>query len=263
MNFSRFRAFVSVSALALASSAHASGSADSSLVSVSGGIAEPSTTTAVFQNPAGLAEIKRTALNTHAFFPESAFKDGEYGGGILYGKGSGFGLTAGATYAPTPSASRAYYGLAVASQALHLSLGAAGFTPISPSGDSTFNLGVSIEPSPGVRLAATARDVSSGPDEYGVGLAVSASNDVDLVGDATFDGDYKRPAVSPGIRVGSQQAALTVSYGFRLDSKTSFHSEEIREGVALAGGIRLGTSANLQVYYNQMSKYGATLSFDL
>jgi hypothetical protein len=258
----RSLASLSFSFLLASVPAWAKGGMEDPLVSVAGGIASPSSASAVFQNAAGLAGIPKPAVNAHAFFPQDAFKDGEYGLGLLYGKG-GFGLAAGVEYQPTtPSRTAAYYGLAASAQSLHLSLGAAGRTPISPSGDSAFNLGVLVDLGSVARLGVTAIGVSGNPDEYGFGLGFAISNDFDFVTDATVDDSFDHLVLAPGVRVGSAQAALTVSYAFKVDSKTGFSSRQIREGFSVGGGLRLGSSVHWEVYYNQLAKYATSLSIE-
>ena len=235
---------------------------DGGLVSVSGGIASPVGSTAVFENPAGIASVKRLELLATAGFPAAVGDDGTYGLGLNYGK-PGFGLAGGALYSPTPKVSQAYFGLGVEASSLKTSIGISGRTPISPTGNSAFNLGVLIEPAASFQFGFTAINVGNSVDEFGFGLSTAIASEAVFVTDLTLDQHLKNPVLAPGIRVGGGEAQLSVSYGFKLSSNDPFSSQQIAEGISLGGGLKLGNSVSWEIYYHKFSKYFTALAFAL
>ena len=244
------------------------GGEDEHQLSVSGGIASPSFSSAVFQNPAGLvynSKFKGTAQATLNDFNNLY-------GGVLGGNGS-FGAAGGVGHGfQSGGSTSAFYGLGVQSDSLKIAVGLAGFTDLG-GGGSTFNAGVLLGPSEKLTLGLTAIGLNSSVREWGAGIAVRLSGVTGLILDSTVDSGLNNFAIQPGVIVGNEKAALTFSYGLGVANNTeqswstrlttSGYSRQLSGGFAAGGSLRIGSSASWQVYYNQLAKWYTAISIDI
>ena len=255
----RFLATLSLSVLPLA--AIAADRSSLGHLSAAAGIVEPAFSTAVFQNPAGLTRDSGLWLSAQSGFSDS-FKDPVILGEILYGSHS-YGAAGGLTRSTQGSGSTsAFYGLGVHVEGIRTSFGVAGTTPVSPSGSTTFNAGLRSELGSQTALAVSAYNIGSGPAAFGGGLSYAIDSGFRVLSDLSCNKSFRGWEVQPGVLVGSINAALTVSYGFSLDS-TQGRSGVLSNGLAVGGSFSIARSANLQIYYQQLSKYYAAFSWSL
>lgn len=229
------------------SSAFAKGGDDERQLSVSGGIASPSFSSAVFQNPAGLTYNSKLRGTIQAKLNDPFTLHG----GILAGNGD-FGAAAGLSHAfkKNDDSTSAFYGLGVG--ASKFALGVAGFTNLSTS-DSHFNAGLMIGPTEPMTLGITAIGIDDGVNEWGLGFAYRFQGLSGFILDTTIDEDFDHVSFQPGIIVGNPKAALTISYGFSTEDH--LHSHQLSDGLAVGGSLQLGSSVSWQLYYNQLAKY--------
>jgi hypothetical protein len=229
------------------------------LVSAAGGIVEPSYSTAVFTNPAGMTEIKELNVTLQAGSNENSLGNPTLGGGVLYGQGT-YGMGAGLLHSTAGSGStNAFYGLAVAADSIHTSFGISGETPISPTGGSSFNGAIRTAVTNDLTLALEAFDFTNGPQAWGAGISYQVATGVKLLSDFTTSSSFGDLEAQPGILVGTNDAALTVSYGFRVNSADPGLGR-LSDGFAVGGGVNLSQKVNLALYYQELMKYYAVVN---
>ena len=228
----------------------------SHIVSVSGGIVEPSFATAVFQNPAGIAYIQGFQLGLQGGGGDS-LSNPVYRGALLYGDHN-FGVTGGVSNSAQQGTgvTTGFGGFGLNIPDLKMQIGAAAFTGISPSGGTSYNIGLIFNPSDKVRLGATAVGVGA-TREYGGGLAFKLDPSFSLVVDVSVDSNFKNANFQPGFVINSQTAALTFSYG------TSPGSQEINHGLSAGVSVFLGNAVTWEAYYNHLDKFYTGLSIRL
>lgn len=223
---------------------------------VSGGIAMPATSTAVFTNPAGMVAAS-TSLVLEAGAPEF-WDSGTYRAGLQTG-GPSFGLAVGVEDRDRTrnDSVLAYYGLAVGVPTFSLGLG--GRTGLSNSSGTSLHAGALFNMGSTAHIGLTARGLDDGVSEWGAGVGFEVGSGVDLVIDAAADDDLKNPEVKPGIKVTGGPAALTLSYG--TDSRQQF-----ADGFTAGGSFQFSGGNLLEVQYNaggELSKYFACLTLRL
>jgi hypothetical protein len=223
---------------------------------VSGGIAMPATSTAVLTNPAGMMGAS-TALVLQAAAPE-VWDNGTYRGGLQTG-GSSYGVAAGiqAGSVNSTTVSKAYYGVAVGTE--NFSLGLAGKTGISNSNGTVLNAGLLFGIGSTAHMGITARGIDDGINEWGAGIALGLASNFDLVFDAAANSDLRNLEMKPGIKVSSDQASLTMSYG-------TGDRQQFADGFSAGASFSFASSNVLEIQYNaggDLSKYFAafTLGF--
>jgi hypothetical protein len=223
---------------------------------VSGGIAMPATSSAVFTNPAGLLGASTAVVLQAAapdFWDNGTYRAGMQTGGASYGVAGGIEDRDLGNNDPLYG----YYGLAVGTQAF--SLGLAGRTGVVNSSGTTLNAGTLFSVGSSAKIGITARDINNGVSEWGAGVAFGVGQGVDLVFDSAADENLKNIEVKPGIKVGSQQAALTISYGTGA-------REEFADGFTAGASFQFASKTILEIQYNaggDLSKYYASLTFGL
>lgn len=213
----------------------------------------PSTSTAVFTNPAGMVSAP-TALVLSAGAPE-VWDNGTYRAGVQTG-GPSFGVAAGienrdrATNDPLLM----YYGAAVGSRAF--SLGLAGKTGISNADGTTINAGLLFGVGSNAQIGITGRGLNDGVNEWGAGAAFMVGSGVDLVFDAAADDDLNNLEMKPGLRVSGGNAALSLSYA-------TGPREQFADGFSAGGSYQFSAGNILELQYNaggDLSKYFASLT---
>jgi hypothetical protein len=239
----------------LATSALAQDSQSGNL-QVSGGIAAPATSTAVLTNPAGLVSAS-TAVVVQGAAPDF-WDDGTYRAGAQTG-GASFGVAGGIEDRDQAQNNPilAYYGVAVGTPTF--SLGVAGKTGLVNSSGSTFNVGTLFSVGSETRVGLTARGIDNGVNEWGAGVDFKLGQGADLVFDAAADQNLHNPQVKPGLKVGSNEAALTISYGTGA-------REEFADGFSAGASFQFASRSTLEIQYNaggDLSKYFIALAFAL
>jgi hypothetical protein len=224
-------------------------------LSTSGGIADGSATGADDENPANLTRANGAAvvggLRSGA---DDSLGSPTLRAGLLYGSGT-FGVAAGVSHATLGEGSTgAYYGLGVRAEAIETSVGISGHTAISPSGGTSFDVGTRTMLSSQLSLGAVVYDLGGGPSAFGAGLGYLVNQSFSLVSDLTSNKDFKQIQAQPGLSVHSEQASLTVSYGFRLDSSAAFLGP-LSDGWSLGAGLHPNKNFSFELYYNHLAKY--------
>jgi hypothetical protein len=223
---------------------------------VSGGIAMPATSSAVFTNPAGLLGAS-TSVVLQAAAPDF-WDNGTYRAGLQTG-GSSYGVAGGIEDRDFGQNNPlyGYYGLAVGTGSF--TLGVAGRTGVVNSSGTALNAGALFSVGSSAKIGITARDINQSVSEWGAGVAFGVGQGVDLVFDSAADNNLKNIEVKPGLKVGSQQAALTISYGTGA-------REEFADGFSAGASFQFASRAIFEVQYNaggDLSKYYASLAFPL
>lgn len=220
---------------------------------VSGGIAMPATVSSVLTNPAGMVGAP-TAIALQAGAPRF-WENGTYRGGLQTG-GPSYGAAAGLETRDrsTNDPLYAYYGLAVGTPGFSLGLGAK--TGISNAEGTHLNAGLLFSAGSSATIGLTAFGLDDGVNEFGAGVAFGVGNGVRLVFDAAADDNLENPELKPGIYVGSDKAALTLSYGTGA-------RQQFADGFTAGGSFRFSSSNLLEIQYNAggaLSKYYAALT---
>jgi hypothetical protein len=228
-------------------------------VAVAGSIARPSSATAVFTNPAGLAAIVNPKLSLQAG-SNDPMEDPEVAGLLSGGNGT-FGATAGVDYqlhdGNTEDRGWAVYGLGLELPPLNLALGIAGRTGIKAADGSDFRAGLLLRPTAFVTLGGNATGLKDGADSYGVGASFELLDGISLVADAAFDDEFKNGEVKPGLQLSNDFAGLSFSHGTGATA-------QFAEGFSAAAFLRVGANSELELLYNhggELPEYYGSLSF--
>jgi hypothetical protein len=231
-----------------------SGAATQAL-SAAGGIVEPGGPTAVFQNPAGLVRNPKFAVTAQAGAGDS-FANPFLRAGLL-GGGASFKLAGGVDQTTeSPSSTSLFYGLGI-SAGSGFSVGLSGRTGISNAGGTGINAGVLYAGSLPFRLGATVMGISSGVNEWGLGIAGKVGP-VDLLLDSAYNPGSESVGLKPGIKIGNADAALSLSYGFVEATGTT----QLADGFTAGAGFKLGPST-IQLYYNEFATFYAAVTVGL
>jgi len=236
------------------------GSEEDHTVTVSGGIAQPSGATSVFENPAGLAFNSRFRLTAQAMLDSPP----TLRGGVLMGNGN-VGGTAGITRRTDSSNhSDAFLGMGIQVPALRFTLGVAAFADVNSVSSPSFNIGALIDSGQALTLGVVARSVDNGVGEWGAGLRYKYSGQTYFVLDSTVDSDFGSLALQPGLMLSASPAALTFSYGFGSSQRSSrLHSQQLHEGFSAGASLKLGSTTQCQLYYHHLAELYTAVSFGL
>jgi hypothetical protein len=158
----------------------------------------------------------------------------------------------------SPSSTAVRYGFAIGSE--KVSFGFAGITAFDGyKNGSDFNIGFLLNPAEVFSLGATLMRLSGGPNEVGLGASFAAGKGFALICDTTIHltdwSGYARVALKPGIKVGTKDAAIALTYG-------TDYSEQIDKDVGISVSATLGTSSLIEGYYNHGGEhynYGVSL----
>lgn len=241
-------------------------------LSIAGGIAHPSESLALSQNPAGLVYTKATRVHLSL---EQGRDQGPVGlgGGLLGGTetvGGGIFLR---DYNTEPgSVSRIYLfnmGLGVMVSPLNLAFGIAATKtlgkrdPLDSTNSCTnwcVDAGVLFNPAGAFRFAANVTQLSDSNYLVGGGVATDATQELVLVADAQTDTQKGTMVVKPGLGIFIQGIQVTGSYGFRLWGN---REAGIRQGWGAGLSANFIQNVLLEFYMNQFTHYyfGATLAF--
>jgi hypothetical protein len=244
-------------AFLLSSTAWASDIDSARIMSVGSGIASPSKTSALLENPAGLSINERTRIMGLVRSDDNSFNPLGFGGGIFAGNGQ-VGA-AGDIERISDSSTMLNLGLGFEVPSTDFSLGVDLHHELQGGGGGwNVDLGAIFNEKGKWRIGAEVFDAFDGG--YGAGIATNLSPDVTFATDASVDKNFNGLTAKPGIGVDLHSFQLTYGYGWHIDKKSTSH---IFEGHAAGLGIRLTDSAHLQGYYNQMAKYFIGLVFKI
>ena len=221
------------------------------VLSIAGGIAGPTYSTAVLQNPAGIVNTPGVAVIGQTSL-DSSGSQAVYSGGLSYGDKL-LGVTAGARMPSNSSdGTSMYYGIALGG-AHSLSMGLSGISQLKSGGTSQYNFGVSSELDP-FTFGLTVHNLGGDSPEMGAGIRFDFEKLVSLVVDASYSPSLSHSQIQPGFAIGDGSVNFTLSYGFGSGST------QLSSGVA--GGVSLKVdSLTLQAYYNQLSTTFISASF--
>lgn len=228
-------------------------------LSVSAGFASPSSSTAIFQNPAGLLWNYRTSVDLAASSSSSSFQSPTLAGGIFSGNGSlGGGLLL--------KHSTATSGTNLIDGGFAINLGPSAFglgATINPSTSTlSLNAGALIASSNSFRLGATVNSLTSSDREFGIGLSYDNTSSLALVTDATLNSSFGSLCLMPGILFRGSSASFTVAYGFSANSSNA-STREISDGFTAGLAYQFASEMHLSSYYKQINEFYVELSIGL
>lgn len=243
----------------------AAGAEDAHLLSVGAGIASPSMTSALGENPAGLVFNHRFRFLAQAATENDDFSPIGVGGGLFAGNGS---VGAGLTLLGFESGSMVLgWGLAAEIPGLDLSWGFTGSHVIAGSGQavaagSSFGLdtGILLNGKGKSRFGFTLFDVLDNIDAIGAGWAYDLSSAATFALDGAYGTGAKTIAIKPSLGIRLPGFHIASGYGFGVSGDGG---NRIRDGVSLAVGIPFGKNFAIQAYYNQIARYYAGLTIAL
>jgi hypothetical protein len=240
-------------------------------LSIAGGIAHPSESLAISQNPAGL--IYPAKLKTH-FSMEQGRDQGPvgFGGGLLLGTetvGGGIYLR---DYNTDPaSVSKIYLfdvGLGVLFEPLNAAIGIGAsktlgrrdpMTDLNSCSNWCIDAGILFNPRGPTRIATNVIQISDSNYLLGGGVARDVSEQLSFVLDAQVDTQKATMVFKPGLGIFIDGIQLTGSYGFR-----AWGSQEagIRQGWSAGVSTNVLKDVIIEVYLNQFTYYyfGVTLN---
>ncbi|HEX4924646.1 MAG TPA: hypothetical protein VFV50_11190 [Bdellovibrionales bacterium] len=239
-------------------------------LSIAGGIAHPSDSLALSQNPAGLIYGKSTRVHLSL---EQGRDQGPVGlgGGMIAGTETVGGAVFLRDYNTEPgSVSRIYLfnlGMGVTVSPLNLAFGIAASKtlgkrdPLDSTNSCTnwcVDAGVIYNPAGAFRVAANLTQLSDSNYLLGGGVAYDATQELVLVADAQTDTQKNTMVLKPGIGIFIQGIQVTGSYGFR-----AWGSREagLRQGWGAGLSASFIQNMLIEFYTNQFTHYylGATL----
>lgn len=229
-------------------------------LSAAGGIVSSSKNLAAFQNPAAL--IYGDSLDIDLQLMDTGSGDLGFGGGLMFG-GMDWGGVVGLQHlSHGAGTTRAYYGIAGTVRQFKTAFGISGRTEIDGGSGTTIDIGALINPTDPFRVGLTAFGVNDGFNAFGAGVAYDLSSSITLLADGTAANDADLLALAPGIRIGNQNAAATLSYGLKAKGAT-FSSPVIHEEVMAGFTLKLG-KVQWAGYYQQpaFARYYTTVTFD-
>ena len=237
------------------------------MLTVGGGISDPSVVSGVGENPAGLLYNSNLKAIVHGSLPQTTgFNPTTIGGGIFAGSGvvggglqvlgstsSGSGVTLdGGIGFHIPQIKTAFgvsYGFDIAGGA------ARGQNLTSGTGD----IGILVLPHEVVTFGGTIYSVIGGVDGVGFGLAVKPAQFVSIVGDASYGLTTSGFSIKPGVKVHISFFQAMIGYGLDLNGG----GVRIPRGISAGLGFNIGSRIAIQTYYNQLSSVYAGLMFIL
>lgn len=239
------------------------------MISVGGGIASPSKTSALGENPAGLVYntdqrvlgalgATNSSLNPLGVGGSFFAGNGSVGGGIGLQTFTGQGNSAG-------NITLLNYGLAAEIESLNVAFGAMGTYTLNQTGITTgtgsggawnANLGMLYNPKGTVRVGGTLFQVVGGVGAVGAGIAADANPWATFVLDGAYDPQSKGSTLKPGLGIHMDDFQLSYGYGINIQGSDGW----IRQGSSVGLGIQLSQTVHLQGYYNQLALYYLGLS---
>lgn len=230
-------------------------------LSASAGVARPSKTTAVFENPAGLVYNSQTSLNLAASFGDS-LANPVLEPGLFVGNGS-LGASVGYLH-PTTSGSggSVFYGAAAEVRSLGTSFGIAGTTFASSGGGTALNAGALIGAGAPFRVGLEVRNFTGSSREFAAGLNLDLDSSASFIGDLGVDDGFGNPWIQPGLLIQGQKVSLSASYGLRVTGSGGGPSG-FSDGLAAGLSFRAGQKTSFAAHYHHLSSWYAELTIGL
>ncbi len=224
------------------------------LLSIGAGIASPSVTSALGENPAGLVSNETPKLLGVISTENNSWDPLGYGGFFFTGNGAvgaGIGVQ---NYSGAASGSALQFGVAAEITQIATTIGASGSYALSNGVSDRFgaDLGLQFNSRGPFKVGLAAFNVNGGVDSFGAGLSYDANTNARIVIDGSVNNDFKGLRLKPALGITVQKFQITYGYGIDVSKDaTSF----IRTGSALGLGYEFAQSFQLQGYYNQIAKY--------
>jgi hypothetical protein len=243
-------------------------SENSYMVANGQGVSSPSFWTGMEgQNPAGLAYNQTTKLQGGLAFDDNGDSargsggiltgNGEYGAGIEYSK-----YNAGEFY---DNDAVLNFGAAARISSLSTTVGLSGHDYLNNgtgSSNSSYDLGVLINPMQNVRIGAMLPDFTNGLHVIAAGLTYMVDPAADLVIDGAYQNDGNELMVKPGLTLrANNMLQATAAYGFHINGADDVF---LYHGFSGGVGIRLTDSVLIEYEYRVLPEHrvGLTLRFN-
>ncbi len=224
-------------------------------LSVGAGMASPSETSALFENPAGLVYNSRIQFQGFGSSGNSSFNPLTAGAGIFLGNGMvGGAINATALTNNIGNTLSLQAGLA-ASIGGRIALGIEGsFLTSNSSAINQFdtNVGVIFNSHHDLRFGFAALGVVGGVDGYGAGIAYDLNSNATLAFDASTDSGLNTIGGKPALMIHLNPIQLTGGYAFTIKNAVA---SPLISGASVGVGINLSDKFKLQGYYNQLANY--------
>jgi hypothetical protein len=249
---------VSLLALLLPVGAQARGSGgDEHLLSTAGGIAAPSYSSGVEgENPAGLVYVPNTLFHGSLSSGNDSFSPLGWGAGLYLGNGKVGGALGVAGSTASGSDPAAHLGLAATIDALSSAVGVAAFRSFDGDGVEV-NAGFITKPGSDFRVGGTVFGINDGANSFAAGLATEVGSGATFAVDAGYNTDSEGLVVKPGLTIGVSGIRLGVGYGIDVKKGGAPIGRDFSAGL----GIGVGSSTELQFYYNQLARWYGGLSY--
>jgi hypothetical protein len=236
------------------------GEKDDHVLTVAGGVASPSKTTALEENPAGLTYNTSPELLGFVSSESNNFNPLEYG--LNYFTGNG--MVGGALGLKRSSADSTSinFGLAADLLSKNFSLGFAGSYTFGSGGHSSGwngNLGAILFPQADLRFGVTAYHVIGGVNTLGFGVAYDANSSATLALDAAYGTSTQGLTLKPGAMIRLSDLQLSAGYGIVASNGGAYFTEGFSAGL----GFNISRSAHLEAYYSQIQKFFFGVSFHI
>jgi hypothetical protein len=244
------------------------------ILSVGGGIASPSVTSALGENPAGLSNNQTSKILGQMAAGNDELNPLGYGGGFFFGNGSVGGGVAlqgfnNNTNGSTGSILLLNWGLAADIPGLNIAWGFTGTRTIRKSGEvrgtgsgTTWcvDTGIIFNPKGDSRVGFTLFQVLDDIDAVGAGWAYDLSAWATFALDATYTTTAKTTVAKPALSIQLPGFQISSGYGVRVQGD---NWSWIRQGLSLGVGVPLGRTLGFQAYYNQLALYYGGLTIAL
>ena len=242
--------------LVLPQNVFAKGDENSNLVPTGDGIARPSYSSGVDQNPCGVILNSKNKFHFEALIPKSGGENG-YGAHFLFGNSNYMGASIGVRNINKDN--YGILGLALKLNSLDTALGVTAKSKFN--GDSAdAHVGLMIGSSKAVKLAVAAYGVRGGIDGFGGGLGIDVGSGAGISIDAGVDNKGKGLRVKPGLIVSNNQIALSAAFGFDVDKKAHGYNP-ISSDFSAGLGISATNNIKLEALYQTISNIYAGLSY--
>ena len=253
--------------------AEAAKSSDKHSISVGGGVASPSSTSALGENPAGLIYNDRFKAMFAASTGSRDLNPIGYGGFIFTGNeafGGGLALQGFNAHSGSPGNILLFnYGGAVYFKGLDISFGLTGTRTITeggtPSGTGVgttwcVDAGLIFNPHGRSRWGVGIFQLLNDVDAVTVGHARDLNHSTTVVADLSYNYKTSSSILKPGIEVHMNPLQFSVSYGIDVvGNGWAWFST----GLSAGFGFNIGKNVLLQAYINQIAEYFVSTTLQL
>jgi|GEM_PF-3597806 len=224
-------------------------SEDHHIISVGAGIASPSTTSSVSENPAGLVYNQNLKLLGFGYTENSSPGITDGGGAFLIGNGS---VGGGAKVETSSGTSNLTAGIGFDISSINTAFGAACGTQLGPKVSiNCSDFGLIYNPAGNTRFGFDIQ--TSGNALLGTGLTHDLTQDVTIDLDAGIPTSGGGVTLKPGVVIHTQVVQVALGYGFNASSSGS--AGNIRTGFSAGLGVTLNKTFQIESYYNQLHNY--------